>query len=562
LRSREQLSWLGDPGDVEWQSPIAGALWLRTWRLGEWVHGPLSPLFRTFLVPMLVEARERAGTGRLGQRLPRMWRVKSPAYCVVNGYFFARAEPSAVSLMVLPVRFFISEALGGWTERWEAETLPTFLKRVANHGALDVEGSSTELLLARLEELALDVAECWYAIGLASGGSVPLKRFLGGILKADFSDVDILTLLRGFQTSIIGGQRHLYNLAQSARQAGILGRADAAQALATAIAAGGAADSPQDFGAQLTLALAEVGHQINTLDFVHPCLQESPADLAVALDAYGRRSARNPDIALQKSAAERDQISNRIRDGLSTKKRRIFNRLLAALHRYETVLDNTTFDIQRAWPIFRRYLREIGGRLYRDGRLDAADDVFFLAYDDLRRACLDRRGAKPSGADTWAVTARDNRRLWLRQHDLDPPRCIPPPGDPAWDGAMTWPINLRAICGARAPHDWILRGIAASPGSRTGRARVCRTLEDAASLEPGEILVTVRTTPNWTPLFSQVAAIVTDVGAATSHSSIIAREFRIPAVVGTQQATRVVKDGDQVTVDGTAGLVHLELQSL
>ncbi|MGL3107227.1 PEP-utilizing enzyme [Bradyrhizobium sp. BR 1432] len=100
------------------------------------------------------------------------------------------------------------------------------------------------------------------------------------------------------------------------------------------------------------------------------------------------------------------------------------------------------------------------------------------------------------------------------------------------------------------------------PGSRSGRARVCRTLDDAAGLEPGEILVAVRTTPNWTPLFSQVAAIVTDVGAATSHSSIIAREFRIPAVVGTQQATRVVKNGDQVTVDGTAGLVHVELQSL
>jgi pyruvate,water dikinase len=221
------------------------------------------------------------------------------------------------------------------------------------------------------------------------------------------------------------------------------------------------------------------------------------------------------------------------------------------------VLDNTAFEMQRAWPLFRRFFLAIGERLHQQGKLEAASDVFFLGYGELVGA-----SRNASSGSNLARMAQENRKAWQAQHELHPPRCIPPPGDAAWERAVKWPINMRALCGEETPQDWILRGIAASPGRRTGRARVCLTLEEAAGLQAGEILVTPRTTPNWTPLFSQVAAIVTDVGAATSHSSVIAREFRIPAVVGTQQATQVVKSGDQVTVDGTAGLVHLQLQTL
>jgi pyruvate,water dikinase len=301
--------------------------------------------------------------------------------------------------------------------------------------------------------------------------------------------------------------------------------------------------------------LAEVGHQIGTLDLAHPCLGESPSDLAVAIEIYGRKRATDPAVALQKSAAERDRAAERIRSRLPPKKRKMFDRILLRLHRYETVLDNTSFEMQRGWPLFRRIFLELGARLCRQGALETPADIFFLAYDDVADGFA-------GGTVRLTDKARNNREIWRRQHDLDAPRCIPAPGDPSWDKAVTWPIDLRALCGQEGRQDWTLRGIAASPGQRTGRARVCLTLDDAARLEIGEILIAPRTTPNWTPLFSQAAAIVTDVGAATSHSSIIAREFRIPAVVGTQLATRVVKSGDQITVDGTTGLVHLQLQTL
>jgi pyruvate,water dikinase len=94
-----------------------------------------------------------------------------------------------------------------------------------------------------------------------------------------------------------------------------------------------------------------------------------------------------------------------------------------------------------------------------------------------------------------------------------------------------------------------------SPGRVTAVARVITGPQDFDALGPGEILVAPATTPAWTPLFHRAAAVVTDVGGPLSHGSIVAREFRIPAVLGTESATRRVKSGDVITVDGDLGVV-------
>ena len=123
---------------------------------------------------------------------------------------------------------------------------------------------------------------------------------------------------------------------------------------------------------------------------------------------------------------------------------------------------------------------------------------------------------------------------------------------------MRWPVNLRDLGIGLEQDKHVIVGTAASPGRVRGRARVLGFPSEYTRLEPGDVLVTVATTPSWTPLFSKASAVVTDVGAVTSHASIVAREYRIPAVVGTQQATRIIRDGALVTVDGSAGRVYLE----
>ena len=103
----------------------------------------------------------------------------------------------------------------------------------------------------------------------------------------------------------------------------------------------------------------------------------------------------------------------------------------------------------------------------------------------------------------------------------------------------------------------VLYGMAGSPGVARGRARVVRSLAEGETLEQGEVLVAPTTAPPWTPLFARAAAIVTDAGGVLSHCAVVAREYAIPAVVGTKIATSTIHTGQIVEVDGTSGSVRI-----
>jgi pyruvate,water dikinase len=105
----------------------------------------------------------------------------------------------------------------------------------------------------------------------------------------------------------------------------------------------------------------------------------------------------------------------------------------------------------------------------------------------------------------------------------------------------------------------VLKAVAGSPGQYTGPARVCRSLAQATDeLEEGEIMVVEMTLPPWVPLFPLAGAVVSDVGGVLSHSAIVARECGVPAVVGTNIGTTVIKTGQVITVDGNKGVVYLD----
>ncbi|MFI5008649.1 MAG: phosphoenolpyruvate synthase [Solirubrobacterales bacterium] len=112
------------------------------------------------------------------------------------------------------------------------------------------------------------------------------------------------------------------------------------------------------------------------------------------------------------------------------------------------------------------------------------------------------------------------------------------------------------------PQTVLLRGLGGAPGSASGGARVLTSLADAARLSDGEVLVTHMTSPDWLPLLRRAAAIVTDSGGMTCHAAIVSRELGIPCVVGTGEATRVLRDGEAVTVDATRGIVLEGIQVL
>lgn len=103
----------------------------------------------------------------------------------------------------------------------------------------------------------------------------------------------------------------------------------------------------------------------------------------------------------------------------------------------------------------------------------------------------------------------------------------------------------------------MIKGHAGSPGTITGTARIIIKLSEAGRLSKGEILVTATTSPPWTPLFATAGAIVTDTGGPLSHCAVVAREYGLPAVVGTGMAPAVIQDGQQIEVNGDTGEVRV-----
>jgi pyruvate,water dikinase len=102
-----------------------------------------------------------------------------------------------------------------------------------------------------------------------------------------------------------------------------------------------------------------------------------------------------------------------------------------------------------------------------------------------------------------------------------------------------------------------ISGLGASAGRVEGIARHVRGPQDFAKIEPGEIMICGSTSPAWTPIFTKIAAVVTDQGGTLSHAAVVAREYGLPAVLGTLHGTKRIRDGSRIRVDGTAGKVEI-----
>ncbi len=202
----------------------------------------------------------------------------------------------------------------------------------------------------------------------------------------------------------------------------------------------------------------------------------------------------------------------------------------------------------------RRSLLEIGGRLAAAGILADAADLFFLTREEMTAAIeqAERGGATPG----LPALIAGRRELLERFRAWQPAEAIPDSAIAALEQEVRTAPAAVAEPALPATGPGELLGIAASAGVVTGRARVALNPDDGAEIEPGEVLVAPFTDPGWTPLFTVAGAIVMDLGGLLSHGAIVAREYGIPAVVNTRAATRRIRTGQLVTVDGDRGTVR------
>ncbi|MFL7793805.1 MAG: PEP-utilizing enzyme, partial [Anaerolineae bacterium] len=211
------------------------------------------------------------------------------------------------------------------------------------------------------------------------------------------------------------------------------------------------------------------------------------------------------------------------------------------------VREDALADIGLGYPALREMLHELGRRFVQAGAIAQPDDIFWLQADEVRDVIANLPQGRNLRDD---VKERQSTHETLKR--VTPPPMLPPKKKYLGFDMEAWtPATEESQTGGA------LKGVGASVGRVTAPACVLHGPQDFDQMRPGDVLVAGTTTPAWTPLFAMASAVVTDVGGPLSHGSIVAREYSIPAVMGTGVATRRIHSGQMITVDGGAGIVTL-----
>ena len=538
-----------EPAPTDWSVPDPTSFYVRA-SIVEQLPDPLTPLFAE-LVDGSVTRSLQALMGELlrGDDVVRAGDVALPT---VNGYAYYRYSRRGMTRMMLasgPAFGALLKGGGaGLRDRWRERAHPQYVRAVERAAARPVEAMTDAELLAGAVGL-LDAGTTYYTavqtlIPQAVTSESAFTRFYEALVRRP-GDPPAATFLVGFDSAPIRAEQSLYDLAAWARErpalADALRTASPGNTIAGEPPAGVDAQLWQEWCDRFEQHLAVHGHTVYNLDFAVPLPADDPAPVIGTVRFYLDGGGTDPRERQRRAALRRDEAEVRVAARLDPVRRATFRRLLRWAQSLGPLREDALADVGLAWPLLRRMLRELGARLVEAGVIEQPDDVFWLHRGEIL--------ADPPTPRGDAVAQR--RAVWRGQRLVTPPQVLPQGS--WWDNAFArWlPAAAQEQTGA------VLRGIGASAGQVTGTARVLAGPADFGRLQPGDVLVASITTPAWTTLFAMAGGVVTDVGGPLSHSSIVAREYGIPAVLGTNVATRRIPDGARVRVDGDTGTVTL-----
>jgi pyruvate,water dikinase len=484
------------PDPMDWTPPTPG-YWMRNLRLGEWLPEPMTPLFADWLLARLDHGEQQATRDHVGTTLPF-------PHAAINGWYYLTTPPLSPSTILTT----LVQGRGR-------------LLRFLRHGVLgpsrDPVAADRRLLAGLAEEWRTELLPRYQR--LAQEGDQQLPTASPEQLVAIVDRVGAAAGEQLWSLAVVGGAAW--------KMEGALARFWR-QHLAADVNA-----SVQELLVGLPGSQPDLpAHAVQSLDWYHPTAGElgwpppRPSEDRQR-ELAARREARTAQCLAV--LGNRPQLQAR------------FQALLQVAQRYAGLREHQARQLTLGWPLLRGCALRLGENLHADGVIDRAEDVFFLT-----RAQLDAHAPRQELVDR-------RRAVWERQRRLLAPLTI---GRPP---RLLAKELLEAVDAVRTtgpvPQDAIV-GQPASPGRATGPVRIVHGPGDFDRFQPGEVLVARATAPAWTPLFAHAVAVVTDGGTLAAHASLVAREYGIPAVVATGDATTHLADGQVVTVDGGAGTVH------
>lgn len=544
-----------DPADAQYH-------WTRD---REHMPEPITPMFASAAAIMARPSHARAAAAYNEAVVGRR-------DLAINTYNYTRlvpftGTPEELAARVRSFREKVSAAAFRLAELWEEEWRPELERHWAFWAAFDLAGADLPALLAHLEETLVRGArlyEIHYLLGSPMWFAIDEFETCYCDLFPGTTPLDAHRLLQGFDNKTLEIGRALWRLSRLARALPAVRQVLATRPAADVERALAQSAEGRLFLAEFRAFLSGYGRRSNLWDWGYPSWEEDPTPVIHNLKNYLQQPDRDLEAELAQAAAEREVAVAQARQALAGYPAPVverFEQLLQAAQVALVLTENHTYYMDfNGFGWIRRVIREFGKRFTATGQLAEPNEIFYLTVEELRALAAD----PALNGHALAHTRQAEALRWAAYPE--PAEIGVRPAEPLYFYSPDARRMLRYVGGWSAetprpePEPGVLSGQAGSPGRVRGTARVILSLADAHRLRPGDILVTTTTAPPWTPLFLTVAAVVTDAGGLLSHGAVVSREYRIPAVVGTGDATTRIQDGQEIEVDGTHGVVYLKAE--
>ncbi|WP_164508620.1 PEP-utilizing enzyme [Halomonas aestuarii] len=481
----------------------------------------------------------------------------------VNGFAYSSPVPAAEA--EIPARFRAAEDVFRnkiWREdlaRWDRDVKPASVKAHQALLAVDPATLSDDELMTYVERCRDNLQRMihqHHSFNLAA--ILPVGDFMAHVgAWTSLPMGEFLALTRGSAPESAGSFPEMDRLAEEIRN-----NPDARELLESGQASADILEllcnELNSLGEATRDYLGVVGDRLlNSLDTGEPRAIEVP-DALIARIRMAVEQHEHQDVAVTEADV------SRLREKIPSEHRAQFDELLDEVRLMSRLRDERGFysDVW-AGGVMRRALLAAGARLAAESRIEAAAHLVEASYEEIQ-ALLSRTGGPGAVELAERARYRKEQRAENAPAELGDPASPPPP----MDGLPPQVIRVMTALGTAiqslgaGPQDnrdsAVVKGIGASPGTYSGIARVIDSIEDLSRLEQGDVLITAATTDSFNIVLPLLGAIVTNAGGLLSHAAIVGREYGIPSVVGTRNATAQIADGTPVTVDGTTGEVRID----
>ena len=543
---------------------------------------PLSPMMRSAILPlhesgmyqsfqensMLLDGVQfREIGGWLYQRIAPLGDKERVPPPVGLTPLLVRLVPDIRQRIKGLVNVIRSDKLWHDTERWYTEWKPNTINRINQFRIIELPSLSDARLEQHLEQVLAFIGENLRIHALITAADFLIAEFVLTCQELlGWDEVKSLELLSGLSTRTTEPTHRLNELANMARNhpavRNLLNHIDHETKDRLAVV-------DDEFADAFNRYLQEYGYRTLRFDLNEKTLEEKPE---LVLSLIRNQIARNYDFKAVAAALAQKRASN-LEEAMQTLSNRSpvdnkkFRHALTRAERAYPIREEHEFYLNNVpLALFRYALLEIGSRLTNIGMLERKSDIFFLELDEARVAFRE-------GIDQRATVIRRKGELaWVRVHPGPASYGKTPPPPPSMEAfppevkhmmrVFSWMINSLGLTQSNPQTQMAtteaLQGLAASHGQYTGPVRIIMNEAEFSKLKPGDVLVCPTTQPPWSVLFPIVGALVTDSGGILSHPAIIAREYGVPAVLATGNATSILRDDQIVTVDGNSGHIMIE----